>query len=350
MRVSRAGEARESDDARASATEPLDTSSTLTVRSEVPSAPPTAPDVLTHGRGPRRAVRAPRTMATLKWAGEGLRDWADRPGVRLALQGALVLLAIGVMVLVGAVVVPAGGVDVPSNTLPKATGRGGGVTDIPTDGRSDPAAPPITGVTAPPSSGPTATARPADVYRPWATRLGIALDIPQTALAAYAYTEAVMQVTLPSCHLTWTTLAAIGKVESDHGRAGGAHLLDNGQDSQPIIGPALDGQGGRREVRDTDNGTLDGDRIFDRAVGPMQFIPSTWLVYGADADADGVNNPNDVNDAALAAGRLLCAGNRDLSTAAGWWGAIDAYNTLGTYGNAVFAAANDYGQRSNNVR
>ena len=56
-------------------------------------------------------------------------------------------------------------------------------------------------------------------------------------------------------------------------------------------GPRLDGRRGVQEVSDTDAGLLDGDERFDRAVGPMQFIPSTWSVVGVDADNDGQRNP-----------------------------------------------------------
>ncbi len=37
----------------------------------------------------------------------------------------------------------------------------------------------------------------------------------------------------------------------------------------------LNGANGTQAIRDTDAGQLDGDSIWDRAVGPMQFIPST---------------------------------------------------------------------------
>ena len=39
------------------------------------------------------------------------------------------------------------------------------------------------------------------------------------------------------------------------------------------------------------HGRLDGDDTWDRAVGPMQFIPSTWAWSGRDGDGDGVAQP-----------------------------------------------------------
>ena len=59
-------------------------------------------------------------------------------------------------------------------------------------------------------------------------------------------------------------------------------------------------------IPDTDNGRWDGDKVWDRAVGPMQFIPATWQGAGRDGDGDGVANPNDIDDAALAAADYLC--------------------------------------------
>ena len=64
---------------------------------------------------------------------------------------------------------------------------------------------------------------------------------------------------------------------------------------------------------DTDAGQYDNDTRFDRAVGPMQFIPSTWSVVGVDGDSDGTRNPQDIDDAALATAVYLCSGDDDLS-------------------------------------
>ena len=50
------------------------------------------------------------------------------------------------------------------------------------------------------------------------------------------------------------------------------------------------------------------DRVWDRAVGPMQFIPGTWRRHARDGDGDEVADPHNLYDAALSAARYLCAG------------------------------------------
>lgn len=147
--------------------------------------------------------------------------------------------------------------------------------------------------------------------------------IPATVLDAYRRAEAALAGTRPGCGLDWEVLAAIGKVESGHARGGAVDA--DGTTTSPILGPVLNGDGFAR-ITDTDGGAWDGDTTFDRAVGPMQFIPSTWAVWGADGNNDGVRDPNNVYDAALAAGEYLCAGDRDLGTEAGLNRALLSYN------------------------
>jgi membrane-bound lytic murein transglycosylase B len=190
----------------------------------------------------------------------------------------------------------------------------------------------------------TGATKPSDLAA-WAAPLATRLGIPLAAMQAYGYAELAVSTTTPACQLRWTTLAGIGKVESAHGTDHAA-LAPDGKALPPIIGAPLDGLGGRAAVPDTDGGRLDGDRVWDRAVGPMQFIPSTWNQYAADADGDGVTDINDINDAALAAAKYLCASNRNLSVAGDWWAAILSYNAVQAYAQDVFAAANDYGVRS----
>jgi membrane-bound lytic murein transglycosylase B len=156
----------------------------------------------------------------------------------------------------------------------------------------------------------------------------------------------VLNARKPACTLRWTTIAAIGKVESNHGRVGASTLGTDGRALPPIIGPALDGKGGRAKVADTDAGALDNDRAWDHAVGPMQFLPTTWRSYAIDADSDGIVDPNDVDDAALAVASKLCEANKDLSQAANWTAAIKTFPDLSTKLQEVFDAANLYGQKS----
>jgi hypothetical protein len=168
------------------------------------------------------------------------------------------------------------------------------------------------------------------------------LDIPQTALLAYQRAADVIGEVDASCGLSWTLLAAIGRVESDHGRFGGAELLTDGTSSPEIRGVALDGAGPVAQIRDTDAGKLDGDTVWDRAVGPMQFLPSTWSVVGVDGDGDGVRSPGDIDDAALATAVFLCSAPGELDTDSGRRTAIFRYNPSNAYVASVLAADRSY--------
>ncbi|MGW0671585.1 lytic transglycosylase domain-containing protein [Streptomyces sp. NPDC002746] len=152
--------------------------------------------------------------------------------------------------------------------------------------------------------------------------------IPASILAAYKKTQQTVAGTDAACRLPWQLLAAIGKVES--GQARGGRVDAQGTTLSPILGPALNGQGFAL-IKDTDNGAYDGDSTHDRAVGPMQFIPSTWETWGQDGNGDGRKDPNNIYDAALAAGRYLCAGSRDLSLATNLDQAVLSYNHSDEY-------------------
>jgi len=79
--------------------------------------------------------------------------------------------------------------------------------------------------------------------------------------------------------LPWTVVAAVGEVESQHGR--------------------------------------DAARSTAGAIGPMQILPSTWRAYGTDGNGDGRTDPHNPADAIATAGKLLCAnGGADRATLA----------------------------------
>ena len=133
-------------------------------------------------------------------------------------------------------------------------------------------------------------------------------DLPSAAMRAYKHAAASIDTSHPGCHLPWTLLAGIGRVESDHGRYGGSVLGNDGVPRPAIVGVALNGKGPVAAIRDSDDGAFDGDKVWDRAVGPMQFIPTTWQGAGRDGDGDGKKSPNDIDDASLAAASYLCHG------------------------------------------
>jgi hypothetical protein len=101
--------------------------------------------------------------------------------------------------------------------------------------------------------------------------------IPPVPLTAYRNAARALAASDPGCHLPWWLVAGIGLVESGHARSGGSgHAGWNGVAHPPIYGPVLNGSHSFKRIPDTDGGRLDGDPRWDRAVGPMQFLPSTW--------------------------------------------------------------------------
>ncbi|GAA3008875.1 lytic transglycosylase domain-containing protein [Streptomyces fulvorobeus] len=158
--------------------------------------------------------------------------------------------------------------------------------------------------------------------------------IPATVLAAYRAAEDALGRSDPGCNLPWQLLAAIGKVES--GQASGGRVDSAGTTLGSILGPVLNGVG-FADIRDTDDGAYDGDTRYDRAVGPMQFIPSTWARWGKDGNRDGRRDPDNIYDASLAAGHYLCAGTRNLNEPGDLDRAILSYNHSDTYLRTVLS-------------
>ena len=98
----------------------------------------------------------------------------------------------------------------------------------------------------------------------------------------------------------WYVLAAVGKIESDHGQN---------------MGPSSAG-----------------------AMGPMQFLPSTWAQYGVDGNGDGETNVMDPEDAIPAAASYLAAGGAPDD----WYAALYTYNRAGWYVRKVLGVAEAY--------
>jgi cell wall-associated NlpC family hydrolase len=130
----------------------------------------------------------------------------------------------------------------------------------------------------------------------WANGLSAPLDIPAKSLAGYANGELVLRKEQPNCDLSWVTLAGIGKA-----RAGG-----------------------------------------DNASGPMGLTTAQWKRWGH--DIPGVANPaiTDIDAAAVAAGRALCAGGADLGAGSGWWKAIANFRDSDLFRQQVLGNAQLY--------
>jgi hypothetical protein len=190
------------------------------------------------------------------------------------------------------------------------------------------------------ASGTGATATPAA----WVIPAGGGPTIPALTLRAYREAAAWAAGFDPDCRLPWPVLAGIGRIESNHGLFGGpaTRFSAGGTVSPRITGPPLDGNG-VASIPDSDGGRWDGDVTWDRAVGPMQFIPTTWVSLGRDGNGDRVADPNNLFDAAVSAAGYLClSGDGDLGDPARLRQAIYGYNHSWPYVDAVLGWARLY--------
>ncbi|MDH6181999.1 membrane-bound lytic murein transglycosylase B [Microbacteriaceae bacterium SG_E_30_P1] len=175
----------------------------------------------------------------------------------------------------------------------------------------------------------------------WVESTAAVTGIPHQAVLAYAGAVVNAEENFPGCGIGWNTLAGIGYAESDHGRHGGATFEENGHVSPKIFGVPLDGTT-TEEIPDTDGGEFDETADIDRAIGPMQLIPSSWRSFPSDGNGDGVPDPHNIYDAAVAAANYLCRASGDFTTREGWAAGVAAYNSAGSYTGIVATAAQSY--------
>ncbi|MCX4919889.1 C40 family peptidase [Streptomyces sp. NBC_00687] len=173
---------------------------------------------------------------------------------------------------------------------------------------------------------------------------GSAADIPPRMLAAYKKAASQVSQHGPKCRgMAWPVLAGIAKVESNHAVG---HSISAGGDIRPrIYGVLLNGSGAggnTTTVPDTDGGKWDGTANGERAVGPFQFLPSTWEHVGKDANGDGTADPHNADDAALGAATYLCENGRDLTQRSQLKAAIWQYNHSDAYVDNVLGWIDQY--------
>ncbi|WP_167108785.1 C40 family peptidase [Amycolatopsis granulosa] len=163
----------------------------------------------------------------------------------------------------------------------------------------------------------------------WAANLSGPLDIPERALIGYATGELTLRDEDPGCHLSWVTLAGIGKASSNHGRFGGASLAADGRMTKALGAVPLTGAA--------------GEPATEPRSGPMQLTQGEWHRAVAHGDLQDIQ---DIDDAAVAAGRTLCAGSTDLQAGQGWWKAVAGYRDSDLFRQQALGNAQLYAQLS----
>ena len=200
-----------------------------------------------------------------------------------------------------------------------------------------PVLPPLPELPAPLEESATTFARPVGLPTSMSAN-----GIPAQALAAYQRAATLVDAADAECNIDWALIAAIGKVESNHGRYGGNGIDRDGTVRPGIYGIPLNGSNNTAAIQDTDGGSYDRDPTWDRAVGPMQFIPGTWRTVGVDANGDGRKDPQNITDAATASAVYLCSGPGNLATESGARSAVLRYNQSDAYATEVLAIAAGY--------
>lgn len=179
--------------------------------------------------------------------------------------------------------------------------------------------------------------------------VGNVAGIPQRMLAAYQNAATRLPEEVPKCKgMRWPILAGIARVESNH--AGGRKVSADGDIRPKILGVLLNGSGvggNHTTFPDTDGGTYDGTGSGERAVGPFQFLPSTWQANARDANDDGTKDPHNADDAALGAAVYLCGNGRNLTDRSQLKGAIFQYNRSHAYVAEVLSFIDRYSQMGN---
>jgi membrane-bound lytic murein transglycosylase B len=163
----------------------------------------------------------------------------------------------------------------------------------------------------------------------------VGADFPLVAMDAFWRAAGKVNGEAPQCGLRWTILAGISRVEGVHGTWGGSSLDGDGATTQRITGPPLNGSRNTAVVGDTDGGLWDDDTTWDRGVGPMGFIPTSWRIFGSDGNGDNDLDPHNIYDAAEASARLLCWASAGLDTDPGLRAALFRYNRSQKYVDIV---------------
>ena len=194
-------------------------------------------------------------------------------------------------------------------------------------------------VAAPTGSSRPTRARQTSVSSAWVARTARAAGIPAPAVRAYGAATLRELAADPGCHLAWTTLAGVGWVESQHGTLGGLRLGADGRPSRQIDGPVLDGSG--------DVAAVPGDAgSWQRATGPLQFIPSTGSAGAPTATATESPTRRTSTTRRTPPHATSARPGPTSPPAPGWSAAIFSYNHSDAYVRSVYDAAQAYADRT----
>ena len=134
----------------------------------------------------------------------------------------------------------------------------------------------------------------------------------------------------------------LGRVAARHARRPhprrGRPVLVTDPRVRPSTGTATSPRSAPRRRPAPGTATRGGSTRWDRCSS----CPGTWADWATDGDGDGRRDPLDLDDAAAAAARYLCAGGHDLSSGSGWSAAVLTYNRARVYVDEVYAAAVAY--------
>ena len=147
----------------------------------------------------------------------------------------------------------------------------------------------------------------------------------------------------PHCRLSWGTLAGIGRVESDHGRLGGAERRRRRRG--PAARSSASRWTARRACARSPTPTAAASTATPPTTGPSgrcSSCPPPGPATAPTATATACATRTSSTTPPSPPPRYLCADGRDTASGEGWWDGVLTYNRSVDYARLVWAAADRY--------